>query len=296
MATKNRAGSVRTVLESYTHLAEPPGGWEIVVVGHSTDSTPDVVRSFAGRLPVTYVPEPQAGKSAALNAGIELARGDLILFTDDDILPPASWLSRYAAAAASQPGFDVFCGPVCPKWPFDPPSWAVSDNRVRTVCFMDTGQSHATGPTGTWVTGQNLAIRRRVLTPGRRFDNRMGPDVAMGEEVELIGRLRRDGVKVWWIADALVEHIIRADQLNKNWVLRRAVQFGRGQYWLDIEFRRPAPLVAGMPRWLIRHAIEQLGRVAAAWIRGRDQDLFVARWDLNYYRGALTEARRLRAP
>lgn len=294
IATKDRAGSLAEVLRRYTRLAEPVGGWEIIVADGGTDSTPDVVRSFADRLPVIYLAEPRAGKSVALNAGIEFAKGDPILFTDDDILPPAPWLTLYQEAAASQPGYDVFCGPVSPKWPFDPPSWAVRDRRVRTACFMDTGQPHATGPTDTWVTGQNLAIRRRVLTPDKRFDARLGPEIAMGEEVELVGRLSRDGAKVWWIAEALVEHIIRPEQFNRSWMLRRAGQFGRGQYLLDAEFRRPAPQVAGVPRWMIRRVLEQSGCVAAAWVRGSRHDLFMARWDLNYYRGALSQAWRAR--
>jgi hypothetical protein len=112
--------------------------------------------------------------------------------------------------------------------------------------------------------------------------------------MEFVERLRLDGVMTWWIADAMVEHIIRPEQLTKKWMLGRAIRFGRGRYWMDGEYRRRVPLVAGMPRWLIRHAIEQFGRVAAAWVRRDEQDLFIARWDLNVYRGALSEAFRLR--
>jgi glycosyltransferase involved in cell wall biosynthesis len=298
MATRNRARSLEQVLDSYTRLTGPAGGWRLVIIDNgSEDSTPNVVRGFAGRLPVTYVSEPLPGKSRALNTGLEHATGSLVLFTDDDILPCADWLTEYAAAADSQPDFDVFGGPVRAKWPFDPPSWAVCDGRVKTVCFMETEQTRASGPTDTWMTGQNMAIRSSALTPDRRFDINMGPGAArpsMGEEIELVGRLARGGHKIWWIAGARVEHIVRPEQLTKRWVLRRAVQFGRGRYWLDIEFRQPVPRVAGMPRWLLRRAIEQLGRAAAAWIRHNEQGFLVERWNLGYSRGVLSEAWRLR--
>lgn len=112
MATRNCADILEGVLDSYTRLAAPPDGWQVVIVDNgSTDSTPEVVRRFADRLPVTYVLEPQAGKSRAVNAGLRRVTGDLILFTDDDILPPAGWLRQYSAAAASQPDYDVSAGP-----------------------------------------------------------------------------------------------------------------------------------------------------------------------------------------
>ena len=299
MATRNRARSLEQVLESYTRLTAPPDGWQLIIVDNgSTDSAPGVVHGFANRLPVTYLLEPQAGKSRALNAGLERATGDLVLFTDDDILPPGRWLTDYVETAASNPDFDIFGGPERPKWPFEPPSWAVCDERFLAVCFASTGPPRATGPTGNWLVGGNFAVRRRVLGPNRPFDTRLGSEISspMGEEIELIGRLMRDGRKTWWIGDAAVEHMIRPEQVNKKWMLQRATQFGRGRYWLDEEYGRRVPLVAGMPRWLIRHAISQAARVAAAWIRRDGRELFVARWNLNVHRGALGEAWRVGGP
>jgi glycosyltransferase involved in cell wall biosynthesis len=99
MATRNRAGILERVLDSYTRLTEPPEDWQLVVVDNgSADSTPEVVQHFAGRLPVTYVLEPQVGKARAVNAGLQRVAGDLTLFTDDDIqgllLPPAGFIGR----------------------------------------------------------------------------------------------------------------------------------------------------------------------------------------------------------
>jgi glycosyltransferase involved in cell wall biosynthesis len=271
----------------------------VVVDNGSTDSTAEVARRFAGRLPLTYVLEPQGGQFRAINTGLERAEGELFLFTDDDVLPPAHWLTEYAAAAAAHSDFDLFAGPVKPLWPFEPPAWAVCDRRARTACFMATGEPQDSGPTEIWLTSQNLAIRSRAMSPHRRFD----PDwsfapggYVMGGDMEMVGRLRREGFKTWWIAEAMVEHLVRPEQLTKKWMLQRATQFGRGRYWLDEEYGRRVPLVAGMPRWLIRHAISQAARVAAAWIRRDGRELFVARWNLNVHRGALGEAWRVGGP
>lgn len=296
LATRGRPASLRQVLESYTRLTPPPGGWELIVADGPPDMASGVVRGFADRLPAVHMPAKEVGKSRALNQALELAAGDLILFTDDDILPERSWLAEYVAAAAAHPDFDIFGGPVRPKWPSEPPRWAVCDLRARTACFMDTGPPPPSGPTETWMTGQNLAIRRRALSAEIRFDARLGAgdNEPMGEEVHLTERLRRQGCKTWWVAGAQVEHIIRLEQLNKRWMLHRASRFGRSEFWLNAEFRRETPRLAGMPRWLVRHALEQAARVAAACIRGSEEELFVARWNLRVMLAELGEARRLR--
>ena len=298
MATRNRAASLERVLESYTLLLAPREGWEAIIVDNgSTDSTADVVRAFASSLPLTYLSEPRPGRSLAVNAGLDRAAGDLILFSDDNVLPPVHWLVDYAVAAASHAGFDLFAGPVCPEWPFEPPSWAVRNERVRVVCFMETDPARAAGPTMGWLAGGNLAIRRSVLALGARFDSGWGPrpgGYAMGGDMELVRRLRRHGHKAWWVADAAVRHLIRPGQLTQKWALGRAVEFGRGQYGLADEYTNPAPKVAGVPRWILRHAAERAGRVVAAWIRRDRLGLFEARWDLNFYCGVVAGAWRAR--
>lgn len=292
MATKDRAAMLEEALDCYTRMAEPQGGWRLVVVDNgSADTTADVARRFTARLPLTYALEPRPGHLMAVNTGLDYATGDLVLFTDDDIRPPAHWLTSFATTAAAQPEFDLFGGPVRPRWPFEPPSWAVCDRRVRTVCFAETPASRVTGPSDSWLFGGNLAIRRAVMTPNRRFNTGWSAG-ALGWETELVETLFREGHKTWWIGEAAVEHMIRPEQLTRKWMLQRAIQFGRGRHLLDAEFGPPAARIAGIPRWQIRKALEQLWSVAAAWAGGDQRSLFVARWNLNVYRGAFGEAWR----
>jgi hypothetical protein len=299
MTTRNRAGILEGVLDSYTRLTAPPEGWQVVIVDNgSTDSTPEVVRRFAGRLPVTYVLEPQAGKSRAVNAGLRRVAGDLILFTDDDILPCPDWLTQYATAAASQPDYDVFGGPELLKWPCEPPTWAICDKTVRGLCFAHVDRTHRTGPFAGLLVGGNFAVRARAQVQIGEFNPDVGPmpgAYTMGNEAEFIERLRRAGYQVWWIQDAVAEHIIRPEQVTKKWMWSRAIRAGRGEYRRDVASEGPPKLMAGLPRWVIRVLVEQLGRVAAAYIRRNERDSFVARWYLNYYAGMLVEARRMRS-
>ena len=86
IATYNRADELPNTLESLKGLQvnEP---WEVIVVdNNSTDNTRNVVegvKSFP--VPLRYIFEREQGRSAALNAGIRAAQGEILAITDDDV-------------------------------------------------------------------------------------------------------------------------------------------------------------------------------------------------------------------
>src|SRR5438045_4488786 len=99
IATYNRAPVLRDTLASLARLT-PNVPWEVIVVdNNSTDETPVVVRAAAQTFPVPlrYAFERQQGRSAALNCGFDLAGGQIIVTTDDDVRVPPDWLNRIAA-------------------------------------------------------------------------------------------------------------------------------------------------------------------------------------------------------
>jgi glycosyltransferase involved in cell wall biosynthesis len=95
--TYNRLETLRHVMPSL--LASDLGAdrFEIVVAdSNSTDGTAEflaqVAREHAG---VRHVPGPYSGRAMARNAGIEAARGEIVLFTDADIIASPDLLLRH---------------------------------------------------------------------------------------------------------------------------------------------------------------------------------------------------------
>jgi glucosyl-dolichyl phosphate glucuronosyltransferase len=87
-----------------------------VIVHTSTDHTVDVIREYVGRLPVRWEFEPRPGKSNAQNRAIDFAKGDYILWTDDDVVVDAGWLTAYVGAFRRWPEAAVFGGRITPKY------------------------------------------------------------------------------------------------------------------------------------------------------------------------------------
>ena len=293
LATRNRARILRDVLESFCHLEQPGSGWKLVIVDNgSTDQTPQVLESFASRLPLHALCEPKLGKNNALNTGLEWVEGDLTVFTDDDAFPHEDWLLQLREAADTLPAYSMFGGPVVPRWEVCPPPW------IRWVeigpAFGMNNPSLKDGPMLSGhlhdIIGPNMAIRTQIFRSGVRFDSSIGPrgsSYPMGSETELVLRLASQGHKAWHVNAAVVEHLVRAEQLDKAWIMQRAVRLGRGRHrcW-------PNPkLWMGLPRHLFRDIPKEGLSIAAAWVSFRQEALFRSRWRFNTLLGEAIEAR-----
>jgi glycosyltransferase involved in cell wall biosynthesis len=294
MATHNGADTLPAVLEAYMQLEAPEGEWNLVIVDNgSTDHTKDIIRAFAKQLPVTYVFEPRRGKNRALNTGLASRSGDLIVFTDDDTVPRPDWLTLLRSASDAHQDFHIFGGPIQPRWPSPPQEWILKvvplSSTFTILPPLDEGPIQPTR-----VFGPNMAIRAEIFEKGYRFEDTIGPDgtqYPMGSESELTRRLARAGYKAWHCQGAVVEHIIRPSQMTQDWMLERAIRYGRGQYRLrrDVQAQKSAS-VAGIPVRLLLQLVRQSLRVGHAELRRDTSATFKQRWTLNYLIGHAREA------
>src|SRR4051812_22944479 len=84
-------------LQSIVALDYPPDRFEVIVVDDgSPHSLEDSVRPFTVAMDLKLLRQSNAGPAAARNRGAASARGDFLVFTDDDCLPEQSWLNAYA--------------------------------------------------------------------------------------------------------------------------------------------------------------------------------------------------------
>jgi glycosyltransferase involved in cell wall biosynthesis len=103
----NGARFLRDAIESV--LAQEHAGLEILLVDDgSTDQTPDLARALAG--PIRYIRQDNRGPAAARNAGIRLARAEVLAFIDADDLWPAGKLQRQLALLGSDSSVDIVMG------------------------------------------------------------------------------------------------------------------------------------------------------------------------------------------
>lgn len=282
------------MLESFTHLKQPKAGWKLVVVDNgSTDETPAVASLYADRLPLQFLREEREGKNYALNAGVDLIEGELTVLTDDDVFPREDWLIQLSDAAGAHPEFSIFGGSIAPHWEADPPKWTEWTNLGAVYALTDpTWDDGPIAASSIW--GPNTAIRSSIFESGIRFDTSIGPrgaNYVQGGDTELTRRLESLGHRGWHVRDAVVRHFIRKEQLDKDWVMRRAIRHGRGEFRLgETEELTTRRLLFGVPRHLFRELYEELYAMVTAWFARHDEACFRAHWKANYFRGKIQEA------
>jgi glycosyltransferase involved in cell wall biosynthesis len=272
IATRNRADLLASTLRSIARQQAPGVEWEVIVVDNgSVDTTSHVLREAGRSLPLVALAEPTPGKNRAINRAVAAARGELLLFSDDDVVAEQGWIAEMVAASLRWPDDAVFGGEIRAAFPDATPTW-LQEPFHPALNFARYGAAEPEGPTNRIPNGPNFAVRANALG-GLRFSESIGPDgstgYAMGSETEMLERLRARGARYIYVPTAVVYHIIRPEQLTLGYLLGRSFRFGRGEVRRKGAPRPDVPRLLGAPRYLWREAAEAAMACAAGLVRGR---------------------------
>jgi glycosyltransferase involved in cell wall biosynthesis len=222
ICTRNRARSLARTLESLVvAAAQTRELWELIVVDNgSSDDTAATVETFAARLPIRLVSQPLAGLSNARNAGVAAARGDYMLWTDDDVMVDPQWLAAWFRAFRARPNDAVFGGRTEPRFEEPRQDWFVAgqEHLGSLLAVRDADWTEISPKELPW--GLNFAVRaieqRRYpydpelgVAPGRRRG---------GEEVAVINAILAEGGSGSWVWDATVYHLIPAERQTRHYI------------------------------------------------------------------------------
>jgi rhamnosyltransferase len=175
---------------------------EVVVVDSgSTDGSPARARAAGAR--VHEIPAEEFGHGRTRNLGVELSRGDLVVFTSQDaVAHDDRWLALLAAAARSGPEVGGAYGRQLPHEHARPPERFFldflygPDARVQRLGPDDELTFEA-----TLFSNVNAAIPRSLL---ERFSFR--DDLTMSEDEEWSRRVLRGGYALVYEPRAAVRH------------------------------------------------------------------------------------------
>ena len=231
IGTYNRARWLRETLAFLTRQDYPDDRWELIIVDNrSTDDTRSVVESFASAPKAPrYIYEEQQGSSYARNRAIAEARGELVIFTDDDMLGDGTWLAAIVEPFL-RPGNErvgAVGGEVIPHFPDGLPRWLEGQwepfNYRTDVGPLKPTQLPATA---------NLAFRASVLSEigGFRTDlGRFGNRLTGSEDHDLVRRVQRAGYAIWFSPTAGLKHQIPSNRLTFKYAFRHAFDSSRSR-------------------------------------------------------------------
>lgn len=201
VCTRHRAESLVRAVRS---LLQGDGDFELIVMDQSDGpESEQALGVFKSDRRLRYVRSGARGKGAALNEGIRLATGDVVVCTDDDCEAPPGWIVDMARIMASHPEVAVlFCNVLAP--PYDrsqgyvPAYQRTTDRRLSSVAQARNGLG----------LGAGMALRRKVMLEFGGLDETFGPGARFGSgddwDISLRAMLR--GWHVYDTAELSVLH------------------------------------------------------------------------------------------
>jgi len=291
IATRDRDRLLESTLLSFCKQTLSNKQWEVIVVDNgSQDETRKALSCFLNRLPLTVLYESTPSKTRALNRAMQIARGRMFAFTDDDVEVCSTWLAEIYRASSEWATDKIFCGPIHPIYPPGTPPWLMAPP-YSGYAYGRFELGATEGPIGKLPFGANFAVRADTME-NVRFCVEVGPSgrtYRIGGETELLQRLTSRGLRVIYLPSCSVNHFIRRCQVREMWLYKRSFCYGRGMQYLHGN-GQDKDLVLGLPRRGIVLLQTLAKRFARSVFRGK-HERYNAGSQLAYMLGVLYEHR-----
>lgn len=236
ICTYNRASVLKATLSSLKgQLVGLLENVEVIVVDNaSTDKTVEVVQSFEA---IQYCREKQLGLSNARNRALREARGEWVIFLDDDVIPRVGWLDAYLRFIRTAPedcGF--FGGRIVPDFEEIPPKAFLDEiqymHGVWGLCEIDHTNLVIQSVENDLPVGANFGGRREAFV-AVGFDpkyGRQGTKLQSFEETLLMEALLKNGWLGYWVKGAEIAHRVSVARFNLEYVARFYEGLGRSHW------------------------------------------------------------------
>lgn len=162
VATLGRTGELEFLLASLAAFGRHD--FEVIVVDQNPDDRlAPIVARWRERMRIRHLRPKSKGVCRARNLGAAEARGQWLLFPDDDCWYPPDFLARFSALTAARPA-DFYCGRA-----------VNAEGETIMGRFSDVPQAIRRENVWTTLIEWMLFVRRDTFARSGGFDERLGP-------------------------------------------------------------------------------------------------------------------------
>ena len=214
-ATYNRASIIEDVLKQWLEVDRATKyAYEIICSDDaSSDNTVELIEQFEG-LPITRIRNEHGGASRARNAALKIAKGDIVIFTGDDIFPEPEFVNRHYE------NYLKFGDKVCTLGRIEWHKDLTQNHLMQHITNIGCEQFGFAGLIPYALTDfrhfytSNISVSRKELDSlDKYFD--LTFDRYGFEDIELGYRLFENGVMIYYDPELLVYHHHIYDDVDK---------------------------------------------------------------------------------
>lgn len=304
ICTYNRAKKLKAAIQSML-CADIPDDVvvELIVVNNnSDDDTEKIIKECSKNginIKIKCLFEREQGKSHALNNALRYVTGDIIAFTDDDVIIDKSWIAEMIDAASRYPKYNCFGGKVIAVYPENVPKWLDMHDSMGFLksVFVDRDDGNTEGEYGIHTIsdtpgGVNMFFRREAIAKNGLFRTdlgHIGNELGFSEDTEYCQRLMEKGERFMYIPSAIVYHPVHSGRLSKDYLLMWQYKCGISEVRRSKGYKNAVRLF-GVPRYIYRKFIQH----AAGWCFSyQSRKRFYHKLRLYYTSGEIVEHMRL---
>jgi GT2 family glycosyltransferase len=205
--------------------------WELIVVDNASHEALAPDTAGAGHLSGRVVPEPEVGLTAARLRGIAEARGDLLVFVDDDNILASDYLACASELSAAWPKLGVWgCGSYTPEWEVAPaPGYEeyiryLAVHRAPRDYWSDRPFDYEAMPAGAGLCARAAVARHYAgkvrNDPRRKLLGRTGDNLAGCEDFDLALTATDLGLGTGVFTALAMTHLMPRGRIEEDYLLR----------------------------------------------------------------------------
>ncbi len=161
----SRLEYLRDTLASLAKQDYPSQDFEVIVIDNGPSGKVKAVveaAAHAGAGPIHYIKEEVAGAARARHTGVRHAKGEVYVFTDDDVIAPVEWLTE-VMRPFNDASISCVGGKVVLDFEKDPPDWWAKQFNRGYLSLLDHGDTTKTLQYPDFVWSCNMAVRKEVF-------------------------------------------------------------------------------------------------------------------------------------
>lgn len=295
--TYNRAKMLGMTVESFVKQNYPKDQFELIIAdNNSRDETKDVIAEWQSKssVAIRYIFEKRQGVHYARNSAAKLAKGDILYFTDDDMLADEELIKNLIRTFSMDYNVASATGKVLPKWEVTPPEWILKLCNNYLLSLNDRVEQLIISPNDVGVFSCHQAVLKDVFFKSGGFnpENTAGEWIGDGE-TGLNIKIKELGYSFAYNGESVIYHMIPSSRMTQSYLNKRMANQGNCDSYT--EYRKynynEIQLALQIFKYIIHISCDFL-RLVPRWILQRDSwRLFLAR--VYYYRNRIKYDMRL---